>query len=221
MKPNEVRPTSDQNVTVVSDDPSASRKSHSLLATLSTIGLLLLAPLVALSITLFVFQSYQVDGPSMQHTLHNEDRLVVWKLPRSIANLTGNPYIPPRGEMVIFNEAGLESFGSIDGDTKQLVKRVIGLPGDRVVIKDGIITIYNDQYPDGFRPDEEMAYGSRADMTRTTNDIDVTIGEDELFVCGDNRENSLDSRMFGPIKADQLVGKVAFRILPLNKFQKY
>ena len=192
-----------------------------MLATISTIALLLIAPLIALSLTLFVFQSYQVDGPSMQQTLHNEDRLVVWKLPRSWSNITRHPYIPPRGEIVILNESGLENFGSVDGDTKQLVKRVIGLPGERIVIKDGVITIYNKKYPDGYRPDEEMAYGPKADMTPTTNDIDITLGSDELYVCGDNRSNSLDSRVLGPIKTNQIVGKVAFRILPLNKFEKF
>jgi signal peptidase I len=224
VNPNEVHTTPDPNVTVVTDAQLNKTKptpARSMLATLSTIALLLIAPLIALSLTLFVFQSYQVDGPSMQETLNNEDRLIVWKLPRSWSNLTGHQYVPNRGDVVILNEAGLDQFGSVDGDKKQLVKRVIGLPGDRIVIKEGIITVYNKQYPQGFRPDEELPYGATAEMTPTTNDLEVTIGPDELYVCGDNRANSMDSRMFGPIKTEQIVGKLVLRILPLNKMQRF
>ncbi len=224
VNPNEVHTTNDPNVTVVTDaqlNKSKPTPGHSLLATISTIALLLIAPLIALSLTLFVFQSYQVDGPSMQQTLHNEDRLIVWKLPRSWANITRHQYVPNRGDIVIVNESGLEAYGSVDGDTKQIVKRVIGLPGERVVIKDGVITVYNKQYPQGFKPDEEMAYGSVAEMTPTTNEVDVTLESDELYICGDNRSNSLDSRMLGPIKTEQVVGKLILRILPLNKFQRF
>ena len=54
-------------------------------------------------------------------------------------------------------------------------------------------------------------------MPTTLNDQDVTLGSDELFVCGDNRPNSMDSRMFGPIKTSQIVGKLVVRILPLSQ----
>ena len=78
----------------------------------STIFILLLAPAIAVLLTLFVFQSYQVDGPSMEATLQNNDRLIVWKLPRTWAKVTGHQYIPKRGDVIILNESGLNSFGS-------------------------------------------------------------------------------------------------------------
>src|SRR5512140_403318 len=62
----------------------------------STIAVLLIAPLVALLLTAFVFQSYQVDGPSMQTTLYNSDRLIVWKVPKTWSKITGHPYVPNR-----------------------------------------------------------------------------------------------------------------------------
>jgi signal peptidase I len=187
----------------------------------STVILLLLAPLIALGLTMYVFQSYQVDGPSMQETLHHNDRLVVWKLPRTWASITGNSYIPSRGDIVILHEAGLEAFGVGGSGDKQLVKRVLGLPGDRIVIRDGVITVYNTEYPQGYRPDEELPYGKTADLTPTVNDIEVTLGEDELYVVGDNRTNSLDSRTFGPVSSDQIVGKLVLRLLPLNQLEKF
>ena len=118
---------------------------------LSTIGILIAAPIIALALTAFMFQSYEVDGPSMETTLQNRDRLIVWKLPRSISRLTKNAYVPHRYDIVIFVKRGL-SETSGNGD-KQLIKRVIGLPGDHLVIKDNQITIYNQQNPNGFNPD--------------------------------------------------------------------
>lgn len=188
--------------------------------TLSTIGILLLAPLIAILLTAYVFQSYQVDGPSMQNTLHNGDRLIVWKLPRTWARITGHQYVPKRGDIIILSESGLAQYGDTT-DTKQLVKRVIGLPGDHLVIKNGLITIYNKQHPNGFVPDKTLSYGAHGAIPPTTNNEDITLKSDELFVCGDNRGDSLDSRIFGPIKTSQVIGKLAARILPLSDAERF
>jgi signal peptidase I len=187
---------------------------------ISTIGVLLLAPLIAVLLTLFVFQSYNVDGPSMEETLQDGDRLIVWKFPRTLARITGNEYIPNRGDIIILNEAGLSSYGS-DADSKQLVKRVIGLPGDHVVVADNEVTIYNIDYPNGFKPDATLAYGRDGAIPPTPLNVDVTLGENEIFVCGDNRPNSLDSRSFGPIKTDQVVGKLVARIFPIKNMERF
>jgi signal peptidase I len=186
---------------------------------ISTIGVLLAALLVAFGLIAWVFQSYEVDGPSMEATLNNKDRLIVWKVPRTIARVTGNPYIPKRGEIVIFVESGLSEFGS--SSSKQLIKRVVGLPGDRVVVRDGVITVYNDDNPDGFNPDKTFAHNNIIQERGDARDIDVTLEEDQVFVCGDNRPNSLDSRTFGPIDADQIVGKLSLRLLPVSQIDKF
>jgi signal peptidase I len=198
-------------------DRSAARRIGS---TLSTIGILLLAPLIAILLTAYVFQSYQVDGPSMQNTLFNNDRLIVWKLPRTWSRITGHQYVPKRGDVVIVTESGLANYGDAQ-DTKQLVKRVIGLPGDHIVIKNNVITVYNKTYPDGFQPDKSLPYGQNGAIPPTPNNEDITLGKDELFICGDNRGNSLDSRIFGPIKTNQVIGKLVVRIFPLNQIKKF
>jgi signal peptidase I len=198
----------------------ASSPGHRLRSALSTIGILLLAPLIAILLTAFVFQSYQVDGPSMQETLHNNDRLIVWKLPRTWAKITGHQYVPNRGDIIILNESGLSNYGDSQ-DTKQLVKRVIGLPGDHVVIKDSVITVYNKDHPDGFQPDATLPYGKDGAIPPTDNNIDVTLSKTQLFVCGDNRPDSLDSRIFGPIETSQVVGKLVARIYPLSQAQRF
>jgi signal peptidase I len=180
---------------------------------LSTVGILVSALLVALFIIAFVFRSYQVDGPSMQDTLHNNDKLIIWKVPRSWARLTGHDYIPKRGDVIVFTESGLNQFNDTQ-DTKQLIKRVIGLPGDRVVVSDGKFTIYNKAHPHGFDPDTTLPYGKN--IPPTPGNVDVTLGAHQLFVSGDNRPDSLDSRTFGPINADQVIGKLIMRVFPLG-----
>jgi signal peptidase I len=181
---------------------------------LSTIGILLTALVIALLMIAFVFRSYQVDGPSMQNTLHNGDKLIIWKVPRTWADITHHPYIPDRGDIIVFTESGLSQFGQTN--TKQLIKRVIGLPGDRVVVANGVYTIYNKAHPNGFDPDKTMSYFKGRQIPVTSGNIDVTLGPDQLFVSGDNRPDSLDSRAFGPINANQIVGKLILRVFPLN-----
>jgi signal peptidase I len=202
----------EQDVAVASDDltslPSGWREL------LSTIGILLTAILVALFIISFVFRSYQVDGTSMLNTLQNGDKLIIWKVPRTWARVTGHPYIPKRGDIIVFTESNLAQFGQ--QNTKQLIKRVIGLPGDRVVIKNGDYTIYDAAHPHGFDPDKTLPYGEKDPLPYTSGNINVKLGPDQLFVSGDNRPDSLDSRYFGPINANQIIGKLIVRVFPIN-----
>lgn len=194
------------------------RHEHSGLRELvSTLGILFTALVVAFLMITFVFRSYQVDGPSMESTLQNTDKLIIWKVPRTVAMVTGHAYIPNRGDVIVFTESGLSQFGQ--SDTKQLIKRVIGLPGDRVVVSDGHYTIYNKQHPQGFDPDKTLSYGKN--IPTTSGDIDVTLSSNQLFVSGDNRPDSLDSRAFGPINANQVVGKLVLRVFPINKAQVF
>jgi len=153
----------------------------------------------------------------METTLQNDDRLIVDKLPRTLARLTHHDYIPARGDIIIFNQTGLPDAGPTG--EKQLIKRVIGLPGDRVDIQNGYITIYNSAHPSGFNPDTTGHYHITA--TTTPGNVDVTLGKDQLFVCGDNRTNSEDSRFFGPVDASQIVGKLILRILPASEIEKF
>src|SRR5690606_12701616 len=86
-------------------------RSHSTLETIkslaSTLAIFLLAPLVAIFLTAFVFQSYEVEGQSMERTLQNHDRLIVYKLPKTIANFSRQTYQPKRGEIIVFTKTGV------------------------------------------------------------------------------------------------------------------
>lgn len=200
--------------------PKVERKNNqqsTLRSILITIAILIAAPLTALLITNFVFQSYEVFGPSMQSTLHEGDRLIVVKAPRTWARIIGKDYQPTRGEIIVFVKKDLLIGG--DSGNKQLIKRVIALPGERVAIKDGIVTVFSPSRPEGFVPDQEAAYGSV--IKKTSIDGAWVVGANQLFVCGDNRDNSLDSRTFGPIDESDIVGTAKFRFLPTSQARSF
>lgn len=195
------------------DSPPPQQNKEGLKSLLGTLGIIIAAPIVALFLTLFVFQSYEVDGPSMETTLENHDRLLVLKLPVTFSKLANKDYIPNRGDVIIFNTSAIHD-GVNDTGKKQLIKRVIGLPGDRVVVKDGVVTVYNSENPNGFNPDK--AGGWHDAIVTTPGSTDVLVGEGEVFVLGDNRTNSTDSRVIGTVPSSDIVGKLIFRIFPIS-----
>jgi signal peptidase I len=178
----------------------------------SMVQLVVGAILLATVINHFVFQSYQVFGMSMSNTLHEGDRLIISKLSKSISKITGD-YVPTRGDIIVFDSP-------LSNDV-QLIKRVIALPGERVTVTNGKITVYNDEFPNGFSPDEE--YDDLLPVERSGN-IETVVGEDEIFVSGDNRTqgNSLDSRNeLGNVPIENIVGELVLRIFPLDQASFY
>jgi signal peptidase I len=213
--PGPVTPVQPPETDIVTGEGTSQRSG--LRNILSTVGILLAAPLIAVALTAFVFQSYEVDGPSMETTLQNHDRLIVWKIPRTISRITHHDYIPNRGDVVIFVRHDLFEDG---GNEKQLIKRVVALPGERVVVANGKITVYNKENPNGFNPDENQEF--TANLAKPTiGDTDIVVPPGEVFVCGDNRVNSLDSRSFGTVPSHDLVGRMVLRIYPPKGFRSY
>lgn len=154
----------------------------------------------------------------MEKTLQNGDRLIVIKAGKTWAKAKGQPYMPKRADIVVFEKQ--DSVSAFDETQRQLIKRVVGLPGDRVVVRDGKITVYNKVNPNGFNPDEGHSYSDNISQT-TPGDVDITVPQNEIFVCGDNRTNSLDSRAFGTIPTNDIVGTLSLRIYPFSKFEHY
>ena len=191
--------------------------SRNIPSIISTILVILIAPVIALVLTFFVFQQYQVDGPSMQTTLQTGNRLIVLKLPRTWAKITGHPYIPQRGNIIIFQEPGIADLSTTGSD--QLVKRVIGLPGDHIVINNGKVTIYNKAHLKGFDPDTSLPYGEVIPYTSGTTNL--VVPSDQVFVMGDNRPDSLDSRVFGTVPVSQIIGRLVIRITPVSEYKVF
>lgn len=178
--------------------------------------LLIMTPLLILFLTLFVFQQYQVDGQSMYPTLQNNNHLIIIKAVKNLWQLTTSHYSPPRDSIIVFNTNKLSIFNP-QYASKQLIKRVIALPGDRLVIVNGHVIIYNKKYPNGYHPDRHLPYGH---INGPTNgNINMIIPANSVFVMGDNRQISLDSRAFGPVPESQIVGQLGLRLTPFSKFQ--
>lgn len=179
---------------------------------LSNVVLFSTALLTALTINLFVFQSYEVDGQSMQPTLHHQDRLIIYKFGKTLSSIRRKTYIPQRGSIIVFHKPG---------SSEQLIKRVIGLPGERVVVKNEQVIVYNEEFPNGFNPDSAN-YGK--ELSPTFGNVDVTVGEDEVFVMGDNRipGASLDSRSsLGNIPSEKIVGTLKLRYIPIGDYKVF
>jgi len=160
----------------------------------------------------FVFQAYHVLGTSMVPTLHETDYLIVSKLGYTQALVQrvfgqNKKYIPSRGEIIVFRYP--------KDPSKVFVKRVIGLPGERVVIKDGTVTVFNKENPNGFNPDKGY---EKSDAT-TLGSTDETVQTGNLFVMGDNRtpSGSYDSREWGELPSSYIIGNAVLRLLPLDQ----
>lgn len=163
----------------------------------------------------FVFRSYDIVGASMEDTLHEGERIIVNRLPVTWSQIKNQVYTPERGQIIVFENPK----HILRKNDKYLIKRVIGLPGDRVVVKDGEMTVYSKNKPSGFNPDKEIKDTPRSPVS---GDIDVTVAEGEIFVSGDHRDgsNSYDSRNgLGNVPLYNVIGPVNLRLLPLPKFR--
>lgn len=149
----------------------------------------------------FLIQPFIVDGGSMLNTFHNKEFLLVDKLSYRL-------HEPHRGDIMIFKlyEGGANQFTG-----KYLIKRVIGLPGERIVVRGGTTTIYNSNNPDGLVLEEPFVT-----YKEIGKNVDVTLGQEQFFMMGDNRAQSYDSRDWGPLDKKDIKGQVLLRIIPLS-----
>ncbi len=182
-------------------------KRRTLIICLAVLGLIVIQ-----FTRVFIIQTHQVAGNSMEPTLHEGDRLIVSKLSKKFNSVRGADFVPKRDTLIALRDPQDEKL--------ELVKRIVGLPGERVVIKSGKVTIYNQNKPDGFEPGLG-GYGDK--LSDTSGDVDVTIEEGKVFVLGDNRSGaySLDSRSFGTVSNDLIIGTVELRIWPFGKRTKF
>lgn len=149
----------------------------------------------------------------MEDTLFTSDRLIVNRIPVTISSIKGKPYTPERGEIIVFKNP---KYSNGVGD-EYIVKRVIAFAGERVVLDNGKYTVFNDDYPDGFNPDDTNN-GEPADYT--SGAIDTVVPKGELFVSGDHRNGnySFDSRNgLGNIPLYDVIGPVSIRLFPFDK----
>ncbi len=172
------------------------------------VGTTLVVALV-LVINAYVGQIATVRGDSMDATYKNGQKVVVNKIPVMMARINHRYFIPMRGEVVAIRPSYGTSVDDAEKNSEVIIKRVIGLPGDKVVVSKGVITIFNVAHPDGFNPATNTSWAkSILQEDGAVDDITTILTENELFIVGDNREVSIDSRFNGPVSASQLIGVV-------------
>jgi len=167
-----------------------------LLIAIDFLKIIVIALIIVIPIRYFLFQPFFVKGESMEPNFENGDYLIVNEISYRFHN-------PKRGDVIVFK---------YPGDTSQdFIKRVIGLPGERVKISNGKVEIYKGGKE---RTLDESSYLGQNSFTE--GNIDLKLKSRQYFVMGDNRFFSYDSRKFGPVPKKDIIGRVILRLLPLN-----
>ena len=163
------------------------------------VKLVVLAFIIVWPIHYFIFQPFYVVGPSMEPNFYDNEYLIVEKISYHFRD-------PQRGEVVVFQ--------SPSNPKDHLIKRVIGLPNERLVVEKGKVYVYNSQFVQGLELEED-AYLSAGIVT--PGQIEVDLEDNQYYLLGDNRNVSLDSRVFGPVGKKEINGKAWFRGWPLKE----
>ncbi len=157
----------------------------------------LIATAIVVPIRLFIAQPFIVSGASMIPNFQNGNYLIIDELSYRFEE-------PKRGEVVVFRFPYEQS--------KFLIKRIVGLPTETIVIEGDTITIKNATHPEGFAWEQGAITSSGRPAEQT-----VTLGADEYFVLGDNRDASADSRLWGALPRANITGRPIVRLFPLSK----
>jgi len=161
----------------------------------------IISAVIILPVRAYVAQPFFVRGESMVPNFHDGEYLVIEELSYKLGLRS-----PRRGDVIVFR---------YPKDPSQFyIKRIIGLPGERIVINNDKIMIINKEYPKGLQLSEGQ-YLPATDYT--AGDADVVLSNDEFFVLGDNREHSSDSRIWGTVNKNLIIGRVWLRLYPINE----
>jgi signal peptidase I len=165
---------------------------------------LAIAVIIAIVIRSFIFTNYIVEGQSMMPTLQDGNRLIVNKIDYDITK-------PHRFDIIVFHATPTDDY----------VKRVIGLPGDSIEYKNDVLYINGKKVDEPYlKPYKEQLVSGLLTENFTLKDITGVdrVPKGKVFVMGDNRRNSVDSRRFGFVDMNQIVGKVDLRYWPFSEF---
>ena len=148
---------------------------------------------VGLLVITFIARPSRVGGHSMEDTFHNGDLVILWEL----------NYKPERGDVVVVNQDNALN--------ETLVKRVIGIGGDHVQVQDGTVTVNGKQLSEPYVKEQQWS----------GNNADLIVPDGDVFLMGDNRNHSSDSRVIGPVSQKDIIGKVAVRIFPFDTIRTF
>ncbi len=156
-----------------------------------------LSLIIILPIRFFIIQPFFVKGQSMEPNFHENDYLIVDELSFKLRE-------PQRGEAVVLRSPFDKNYF--------FIKRIVGLPNETISVKNGEVWIYSEDYPQGRILDEVYLESNEI----TDGNLEVKIGPDQYFVMGDNRRYSYDSRRWGLLNQNDLIGRVWLRLWPIN-----
>jgi len=169
---------------------------------LELVKVAVLAGITIAFVRYFLFKPFYVKGASMEPNFYEHEYLLIDELSYRFRE-------PQRGEVIVFKYP--------DNPSEHFLKRIIGLPGERIKVSEGKVVIYNNSYPEGMEIEESYL---PKDLV-TAGDRITVLEKDEYYVLGDNRNNSYDSRRFGPISEDLIVGRAWFRGWPFSRMQTF
>ena len=169
-----------------------------ILFVLEIVQIVIISAAIIIPIRYFLIQPFYVKGASMEPNFFDHEYLIIDEISYRFNE-------PERGDIVVFR---------YPRDPSQFfIKRVVALPSETVEISDGRVIIYNDEFPEGVILLEDYLDPSVVTLGKKRSQLNV----DEYFVLGDNRDASLDSRSFGPVRIREIVGKVWVRGLPISR----
>lgn len=155
---------------------------------------------IIIPVRYFLIQPFYVKGASMEPNFYDKEYLIVDEITYRFDQ-------PQRGDIIVFR---------YPKDPQEFfIKRVIGLPGESIQLKNGQVIIYNKEHSDGFALAENYLASSVQTNGLTEDKIDL--GDNQFYVLGDNRNESKDSRYFGPVDKSFIIGRVMFRGWPFNR----
>lgn len=153
---------------------------------------------IILPVRYFLIQPFYVRGASMEPNFQDHEYLIIDEISYRVRE-------PHRGEVIVLHDPRSSIY---------LIKRIVGLPGETIEMRGGRLYIKNADNPRGIELDESVYLD---DSVQTSGSEAVNLGPDEYFVAGDNRPSSLDSRIFGPISRDDIVGRAWIRAWPFDR----
>ena len=159
--------------------------------------IVIIALIIVIPIRYLVFQPFFVKGQSMEPNFADGDYLIIDELSYRFTE-------PKRGEVIVFKYP--------NDPSQRYIKRIIGLPGERIEVNNGKVVVYNEE---GVGVLEETGY---LPYSLTPGTVNLTLGEEEYFVLGDNRAASSDSRRWGSLPEGEIIGKAFLRAWPLASF---
>jgi signal peptidase I len=188
---------------------SSSPTSSAFKAVRDWVIVLVVALGVALGIRTFVLQQFYISGPSMETTLFQPNRVLVNKLAYTFGDIG-------RGDVVVFDRV------TSNGTTVQhddLIKRVIGLENEVIEIKKCVVYVDGASLVEPYLPERDMAQADLVTRCRQPEMAATTVPKGQIFVLGDNRPQSMDSRIFGPVDKSSVVGRAFVLIWPISRWR--